>query len=848
MRRFAVLFLILFATFSYAQKEIPPAFLDSRTEIKVALPTPRESIEAKNFILWIGKSKINPIALKVSEYAKRPTTPPSPDKVTLPGSFAPALGGNAWDPNDDTTQMIQTSPGVYSLDLVIPGGTYEFKIARGGTWAENYGANFKQDGQNLTLKVPDPRATVRFEVNFPNKTIKDSINNPNEVIPPRILAPSNQPLQNQAKKIKSVSLTLPRPLTNQELAQEMMLANGTFEYQLVALRDVLNDPIFQYNKKDLGYTLTKNKTSFKVWSPVSTSARVFLTHPDYHIPITITLTRGSAGVWYGSKPANLVGWQYQYEFQSYGKTRRAADIYAPAATRDSTHSVIVDLKSTNPPGWPKSLPKSNHKPTESIIYELHVRDFTIDPHSGIKPEWRGKYLGFTQTGTKFKGQPTGIDYLKWLGITDVHILPFQNFNPDHSTNYNWGYETTLFNVPEEQYSTNPTNPVTTIRETKQMILALHNAGLRVIQDVVYNHTVPTNGERSAFDQTVPYFYFRTNDSGELLNESGVGNALADERPMVRKFVRDSLTFWLREYQLDGFRFDLLGMFTPASVKDWSSACHQIRPDALIYGEPWTGGGPLRFGKGAQKGMNVAVFNDDFRNALRGELDGSAPGFITTGNNIEAVKQGILGSVNTFAQKPSESINYISAHDNLTLNDKLALLKLKPELQKRAQTLASATLLLSQGIAFLEGGAEMGRTKGGNHNSYNAGDLANKFDWQRATTFQDTAQITRDFIAFRKSAPELQNAIPTKISFQNAPQGVVAYEVKSAKSTYFIILNGTLESKTITLPKSAPWFLRLTNDQTMAKKKSFSESVGVKPLTATVLDTFPLQGTITTVSH
>ncbi|MFM9872299.1 MAG: type I pullulanase [Fimbriimonadaceae bacterium] len=831
--RAIILSLLVFLA-AILQAQLTPAFLDSRTEIRVALPTPRESIEVKDFILWIGKNKLTPSDLKVSEYAKRPTTPPSPDKVTLPGSFAPALGGNAWDPNDDTTRMTQTSPEIYSLDLVIPGGTYEFKLARGGTWAENYGANFKQDGQNISLKVPDPRAVVRFEVNFSNKTIKDSINNPNEVIPPRILAPSSQSLPSQTQKIKSVSLTFPRPLTNQELLQPMMLSNGSFEYQQIFLRDVLNDPIFQYKKSDLGYTLTKTNTSFKVWSPVSTSARVFLTHPDYHVPIVVTLTRGSSGVWYGSKPTNLVGWQYQYEFESYGKTRRAADIYAPAATQDSNHSVIVDLNSTNPPGWPKSLPKSNHKPTESIIYELHVRDFTIDPNSGVRHEWRGKYLGFTQTGTKYKNQPTGIDYLKWLGVTDVHILPFQNFNPDHSTNYNWGYETTLFNVPEEQYGTNPANPITTIRETKAMILALHNAGLRVIQDVVYNHTVPTNGERSAFDQTVPYFYFRTNDAGELLNESGVGNALADERPMVRKFVRDSLTFWLYEYQLDGYRFDLIGMFTPESVKDWSVACHQIRPDVLIYGEPWTGGGPTRFGKGAQRNTNVAVFNDDFRNALRGELDGPAPGFITTGNNGEAVKQGILGSVNTFAQKPSESINYISAHDNLTLNDKIALLNLSPELKKRAQTLATATLLLSQGIPFLEGGVELGRTKGGNHNSYNAGDQANQFDWHRASTFHDTAEITRQFIALRKSIPELQHSTPNAITFHSQPEGVVTFQINSAGNDFFVVLNGSLNAKTVSLPEKMQWQALLSTDPSLTNNQRTSKTLTVNPLTATVL--------------
>jgi len=832
MRRAFAILLVLCSALLCAQVDTKPAFLDSRIEIRVALPTSRSTITANDFILWVGKQKIIPTSLRITEYAKRPTSPATPDKVVLPGSFAAALGGNVWDPNDDTTRMTQTSPEVYELALIIPGGDYEFKIARGGSWAENYGAGFKRDGQNIKLVVPKPERAVKFIADFNQGTFVDSINNPDKVATPTVAA--GQVAGEPELKIQSVALTLPRALTNKELLEPMMLSNGTFEYQAVVLREVLSEPHFVYTKNDLGSTYSKKQTTFKVWSPVSTSARVALKLRNSPITVSVEMNRGSAGVWYATFNGDLHGAAYQYEFVSYGKRRFAADIYASAATQDSTQSIVMDMRRTDPAGWNRTPARLKRNPTNSIIYELHVRDFTINPSSGIKPEWRGKYRGMTQTGTKFKGLPTGIDYLKWLGITDVHILPFQNFNPDHSTNYNWGYETTLFNVPEEQYSTNPIDPITTIRETKQMILALHKAGLRAVQDVVYNHTVPTNGARSAFDSTVPYYYFRTNDAGELLNESGVGNALHDERPMARKFVRDSLLFWIKEYKLDGFRFDLIGMFTPESVKDWSDAVHAIRPDATFYGEPWTGGGPIRFGKGAQKGMRVGVFNDDFRNALRGELDGPAPGFIGTGQNVEAVKEGILGSINTFASHPGESINYVSAHDNLALNDKIALLNLSPQLQKRAQTLATATILLSQGIPFLEGGAEIGRTKGGNHNSYNAGDIANQFDWQRAFEFQDTAVITREFIRLRERIPEIRNAKAKSIEFTSAPKGVVAYRIHSVEGEFFVVLNGTLEHKFITLPTKASWQLVQTNLSASTPREFAKGTRSVAPLTATVL--------------
>lgn len=806
--------------------------MDSRNEIRLALPNSNTPIYPGHYTLAIGKERLVAIASRITEYATRPSTPPSPDKVTLPGSFAAAIGGNTWDPNDDTTRMTQTSPGVYELSVIIPGGTYEFKVAKGGTWAENFGVDFKPGGQNFSLVVPKPELAVKFVVNFNTLTILNSINNPDLVAFP---STAKAAVAND-RKVRSIALTLPRPLTDKELRyQYMWLYIGKMKSHQVILRGVLDDPIFVYKKNDLGPTYTKKQTTFKVWAPSSYNVQIDL---QQTVPITqyktLRMKQGAAGVWYVTVPGDLHRFYYRYRLDSYSTHKAAADIYAPAASRDSDWSMVLDMSKTDPAGWSRNIPRIKRNPTNSIIYELHVRDFTISPSSGVKPEWRGKYLGMTQTGTKFKDLPTGIDYLKWLGVTDIHILPFQNFNPDHSTNYNWGYETTLFNVPEEQYSTNPADPITTIRETKQMILALHKAGLRVIQDVVYNHTVPTNGARSAFDSTVPYYYFRTNDAGELLNESGVGNALHDERPMVRKFVRDSLLFWTKEYKLDGFRFDLIGMFTPESVKDWSDAVHAVRPDATFYGEPWTGGGPVRFGKGAQKGMQVGVFNDDFRNALRGELDGPAPGFIGTGQNVDTVKQGILGSINTFTAHPSESINYVSAHDNLTLNDKFALLNLSPQLQKRAQTLAAATILLSQGIPFLEGGAEIGRTKGRNHNSYNAGDAANQFDWQRAFDFQDTAAITRKFIRLREWIPEIRNANVKSMEFTSAPEGVVTYRIHSVEGEFFVILNGTLEQKTIALPTKASWQLVQTNLSAGTPREFSQGTRTVAPLTATVL--------------
>jgi len=716
------------------------AFLDARNEVTLWLPEPQwpEALVGRVQVQVAGK----PVAVVAVRGGERATPKRDPKLVVLAGTIQAALGGREWDPNGRTTQM-QGSESHYELVVRLPAGRYEYKLTRGGSWDENYGLGFVAGGPNIPLVVPQEQL-VRFVVDFDKKTVQDSINQPRAVPPPTALPPRTTP-RGEESGFQSLRLTLARKLALAEVAQAMQVRVENGPWQTIYAREALSDPVFCYPGDDLGARWSRTETRFRLWSPVAASVTLVL--GTKRVP----MQRGAAGTWFVRVPGDWHSTPYHYELVSYGQTRRAADLYGVAALADSSRSVVVDLARTNPPGWPAPRPFQG-KPTDAVLYELHVRDFTIQPASGMRPEWRGKYLGVAQKR----------DYLKALGITHVHLLPIHDFNAAHSKSYNWGYETTLFNVPEEQYATHPDDPLCRVRELKQLVLALQKDGLSVVLDVVYNHSVPSEGPLSAFWESVPYYYFRTNDKGEVLNESGVGNALHDERPMVRKFIRESLLFWSREYRIDGFRFDLLGMFTKETVTDLAQAIRRQNPHALIYGEPWTGGGPLRFGKGDQRGLSVAVFNDHFRNVVRGELDGPGPGFAQGGPwDRVAVERAIAGSISDFAAAPSESVNYVSAHDNRTLWDKLALAT-EPSQRAAAVRLAHATVLLSQGIPFIEGGVELGRTKGGSPNSYNAGDAANQYDWLRARAFSETRAYFQGLIALRRAHPAFRLATAAQV--------------------------------------------------------------------------------------
>lgn len=814
-------------TLATPQTQSQPAFLDSSDQITIWLPEPAKPED----IAKTASVSVDGQAATIQSVSGRqlPEFASTPDQVVLPGSIQAALGAAEWDPNGRSTLMTRVKPGVYEFVGKFPKGSYEYKVARGGTWSENYGSKFEPGGANISLIVPADNTIVKFVVDFNTKTVLDSLNNPTQITPPTTLNPPQTPPETHGF-YSSFTVKITKPVPDPSLPITLTLGSKTFQ---VYSRYILNQPEFVYTKDDLGPTYTKRATTFKVWSPVSSLVDLILLEDGSNSIKTIRpLSKSENGTWTTTVEGDLHNARYAYRYHSYGRSWMGPDIYAKAATADSKFSVVVDLKWTNPPGWPGPRPFKNKSPLEAFIYEMHIRDFTVDSSSGVPELLRGKYLGLAtpRTTSPANRQKTGLDYLKWLGVTHVHLLPFQNFNPEHSNQYNWGYETTLFNVPEEQYSTDPQNPLTTIREAKTMIATLQRNGIGVIQDVVYNHSVPSEGDQSAFWAAVPYFYFRTNDRGDVLNESGVGNALNDENPMVRKFIRDSLIFWANEYRLDGFRFDLLGMFTPETIADLANAIRTVNPDAIIYGEPWTGGGPNRSPKGSLKGKNVAVFNDEFRNFFRGGLDEGRAGFIDGASpDHNSFFSLISGSLDRFASTPLESVNYLSAHDNLTLWDAITLSRPDATYDERKASLrlAMAAVLLSQGIPFWEGGAELGRTKENNPNSYNAGDPVNQFDWIRAAEFQDTAeflkvliQIRKDHPAFRlPNAEEIRKSV-SALPWQNLPQTCIGFQIngrraKDSWSTVLVVFNLGPNQTSFNLPPGS-WCLELSGTSTKPK--------------------------------
>ncbi|MEM7625779.1 MAG: type I pullulanase [Planctomycetota bacterium] len=625
--------------------------------------------------------------------------------------------------------------------------------------------------------------------------------------------------QAQGRLVYDVELK--QAITPAMLTGPMRLEATGYDAVPVFARDALDDPSLLALDAELGPQTTVEATTFRTWSPIASSVDLLLYEDGVNTEPTRTLALqndADANVWHVTVEGDLHGTAYQYRFESYGQERTVADVHCFAAWPGSKFSVVVDLDRTDPEGFDDHVVPVLKSPTDEVVYEIHVRDFTMTcPHTpeGIK----GKYPGLVTPGEIEPGEDgvaTGLAHLKQLGVTAVHLLPIHDFGNERH-NYNWGYWTSLFNVPESDYSTTPDDPAATIRELKQTIRTLHDNDIRVILDVVYNHT-SSSYEVSPFDQAVPWYYFRTTPDGALRNDAGVGNSVADERAMVRKYIIDSLIFWADEYKVDGFRFDLLGTHQPETVKELVRELRSRRPDLTIYGEPWTGGGPTYFPKGAQKALGLAVFNDHLRNAIRGDLDGKATGFANgPGGDIEAIRNGIAGAIDDFAADPTESINYVSAHDNRTLWDKLEYtLPHATEDEKRAMhKLSLGVVLTSQGIPFLHGGVDMARTKGGHHNSYNQGDEVNAFGWDRKAEYRDVFEYTAGLVALRRAHPAFRlttaKQVRKHLSFfdqDDMPEGVVAYTldgraVGDAWDTIFVAYNGGPDARTVDLP-SGEW--------------------------------------------
>ncbi|PEI40911.1 type I pullulanase [Bacillus pseudomycoides] len=602
------------------------------------------------------------------------------------------------------------------------------------------------------------------------------------------------------------------------------------------------DHLFYYDGSDLGNIYTPQETKFRLWAPTASEAKL-VTYKKWNDEkgTEISMDQGEKGTWTAKLTGDQKGLFYTYKVKIGDKWTEAVDPNVRAASVNGDKGAVVDLKETNPKNWKGNKKPKFKNPEDAIIYELQVRDLSIQPESGIKQ--KGKYLGVTEKGTRGpEGVKTGLDHIKDLGVTHVQFLPifdYASVNEEklNEPQYNWGYDPKNYNVPEGSYSTNPYEPTVRITELKQMIQTLHDNNLRVVMDVVYNHMY--NAAESNFHKLVPGYYYRYNEDGSLANGTGVGNDTASERKMMRKFMIDSVVYWAKEYNLDGFRFDLMGIHDVETMNTIRKAINQIDPSIILHGEGWDLNTPLApelkaNQKNAEKMKGIAHFNDDIRDGLKGSVFGDKDnGFVNGMQNMEErIKKGITAGMDydkkvyTY-QDPEQVLTYVEAHDNHTLWDKLQLTNPgdSEEVRKQMHKLSSSIILTSQGVSFLHAGQEFMRTKYGDHNSYKSPDSINQMDWVRRAAFDKEVEYMKGLIelrnnhsAFRMTSVE---QIKKHLTFIDAPKNVVAYtldgKANGNKNEYFVVAhNANREAVEITLPSKGPWKVLVDGERAGSK--------------------------------
>jgi pullulanase len=595
-----------------------------------------------------------------------------------------------------------------------------------------------------------------------------------------------------------------------------------------------------YSKHDLGVTYTPQETLFKVWAPTASALRLKLyAEGAGGVALdSINLNKAESGTWQVAIHKDLKNRYYTFQaFVNGHWLLEAPDIYAKAVGVNGRRGMVVDLASTNPVDWTKDYKPSLKHFTDILIYELQIRDLSADANSGIKH--KGKFLGLTEHSKSPQGELTGLDHIKQLGVTHIHLLPAFDFNSVDETQlkpkYNWGYDPLNYNVPEGSYSSNPYDGAQRIKEFKQMVKTLHQNGLRVILDVVYNHT--SGIAQSNFNQFAPGYFYRHNPDGSYSDATGCGNETASEQAMMRNFMISSVAYWTREYHIDGFRFDLMGVHDLQTMNQLSDTLHRIDPTIFIYGEGWTAGNSpmpetLRaVKKNASQLKEVAVFSDDFRDGLRGPFnDVKAKGFIDGNpNSAESVKFGIVASIQhpqinyqlvnyskaPWALEPDQTINYVACHDDNTLFDRLKIANpsaAEADLIKMDK-LANAIVLTSQGVPFLQAGAEMLRSKAGVANSYNSPDSINQLDWSRKHKYKPVFQYDQGLIALRKNHPAFRmpeaNMIREHLKFIDTKNPlVIAYVLNGHANNdkwknIIVLFNGDAAEREIEIP-SGRW--------------------------------------------
>lgn len=624
---------------------------------------------------------------------------------------------------------------------------------------------------------------------------------------------------------------------------------------------------YTYTGDDLGATWTKEKTTFRVWAPTADAVKVNLYEsgtPDTDDLVEqITMEQDVNGTWVASKEGDLNGVYYTYLVTVNGAENEACDPYARTTGVNGKRAMVIDLSSTNPEGWDEDTdPHAGNNITDDVIYELHIRDLAMDENSGIKNA--GKFLGLTETGTTTpNGTPTGIDHIKDLGITHIHLLPVYDYASVDETaldepQFNWGYDPENYNVPEGSYSTDPYHGEVRVKEMKQMVKSLHDNDLSVIMDVVYNHVY--NAGSFNFNLIVPDYFSRVDENGTYSNGSGCGNDTASERSMVRKYIVDSVCYWADEYHIDGFRFDLVGLLDTDTINEIVEEVHKDHPNVIFYGEGWeldtttTKDCTLATQKNSEETPDFAYFSDTIRDLLKGHVfDTSTIGYVSgeTGDE-EEVEKCFMGA-SDWCKSPTQTINYISCHDNMTLIDRITRSTTGASKEDRVKmnNLAAAIYLTAEGTPLMQAGEEFLRTKknasgGFEENSYASSDSVNSLKWANLEEeeYQNVYQYYKGLIAFRKDHPVLRLTDAKDVAAHVTPvegldANVTAFDITGGVNgetadNMYVIFNPNQEETKVTLPDGT-WSVYINGEK--AGTESLGEISGeatVDPISALVL--------------
>ncbi len=631
---------------------------------------------------------------------------------------------------------------------------------------------------------------------------------------------------------------------------------------------------YYYDGNDLGCTYTSQSTKLKVWAPTASMVVVNLYRNgnDGESYATEIMKKEESGIWSVCLNGDFEGVYYTYLVTVDGQTKEAVDPYARTTGLNGKRGMIIDLEKTNPIGFLEETKPKFESFTDAIIYEAHIRDISMESDSGIKE--KGKLLGFTEHNTRNSdGLTTGLSHILDLGVTHIHLLPcfdYASVDEKDSSIFNWGYDPENYNVVEGSYSTNPYDGAVRVKEFKTLVQTLHKNGLRVIMDVAYNHTMET--EESNFNKIVPNYYYRK--VGEKFSDaSACGNETASERLMVRKFIVDSIIYWAKEYHMDGFRFDLMGIHDIETMNEVRTALDQIDPSIILYGEGWVGGDcPLPVNQRAMKANmsmmpGIAAFSDDFRDGLKGSVFLAEEKGFATGDSDkkESVKFGVVAATShpqvnykkvnysdsPWALEPAQCINYVSAHDNYTLWDKIACSCKEDsyEVRVKKNKLCAAIVFTSQGIPFLQAGEEMLRSKPSTEvagefveNSYNSSDSVNCIKWSNKVNVIDVETYYEGLIRFRKEHKALRMQSAKEISkrlvfLPEEREDVISYFIQGDldDKTLCIIHNSSEGKVTITLPES-DWIVYIDGNKSGVEPlyEVKGNTVEVDPISCMVL--------------